>query len=145
MGDGRDLKARCANCAGGVGIALCTFFMLLGGVGVAAVGLSQGAGMADMGSSSSGTGSGLLSLTIGLFSGPLGEVILLASSGLLVAGMWLGRKVKPLALALIAALMLFVGMYSYFSIGMIVTGSAILIVAYAAAYNRRFSKFVKLG
>ena len=140
----RGLEAKCANCAGGAGIAICTVFMLLSGVGVAAVGLSQVGGMAGMGGSSPAQGGGLLYPAIRLISGPFGEVILLASFGLMVAGMWLGRKVKPLALALIAAVTLFAGMYSYFSIGMIATGSAILIAAYAAAYSRRFSKLVKL-
>ena len=140
-----DLKAKCASCAGGVGIALCTVLMLLGGVGVAAVGLSQGAGMAGMGGGLLATGGGLLSLVIGFISGPLGEVILLTSIGLVIAGMWLGQKVKPLALALIAAVVLFVGMYSYFSIDMILVGSTTLMVAYAAAYSRRFSSLIRLG
>ena len=101
--------------------------------------------MAGMGGSSIVTGSSLLSTAVRLFSGPFGEVVLLASFMLMVAGMWLGRKVRPLATALIAAVILFVGMYFYFSIDMITAGSMLLVVAYAATYNSRFSKFVKLG
>lgn len=129
VGDSEDFKAKCLNCAGGVGVALCTALMTLSGVGVAAVGLSQGAGMTGMGGNSPVTGGGLLSTAARLFSGPFGEVILLTSFVLMVAGVWLGRKVKPLAIALIAAVILAVGMYFYFSIDMITAGSMLLVVA----------------
>jgi len=143
----RNFRARCANCAGGIGIALCTVFMSLSAVGVAAVGLSQGANMAGMGSSSASpvAGGSLLALVIGFFSGLAGEAILIVSFGLMATGMYLGRKLRPMALALVAAVVLFVGMYLYFSLVIIALSSGVLLVAYVAAYNHNFSKFTRLA
>lgn len=42
IGRCQGLRAKYANPAGDVGTALCTFCMLLGGVGMAVIGLSQG-------------------------------------------------------------------------------------------------------
>jgi len=121
--------------------------MSLSGIGVAAVGLTQGAGMAGMGGSttSSVAGNGLLAPVIGFFSGTPGEVILIVSFGLMAVGMHLGRKLRPLALALVAAVVLFVGMYSSFvSLTIIALGSVMLLVAYVAAYSHSFSKLMRL-
>ncbi|MCL4518653.1 MAG: hypothetical protein M1587_05575 [Thaumarchaeota archaeon] len=78
-------------------------------------------------------------------SGFWGEVILIVSFALMAFGMWYGKKARPMILALIAASLLFIGMYVYFSIGLELAGSVILILAYTSVYNPRFAVLTKLG
>jgi len=142
MGKNDSLKAKCANCAGAAGIASCVVPMLLSAIGVAAVGLSQGS-MAGMGNTSGALTSSPFLQLISFLSGPWGAVILAGSFALMVYGMWLGRKYRPLTLGLTAAVVLFVGMYSYFSVVLQLVGAALLVVAYLAAYSHSFASALK--
>lgn len=134
-----DTKAKCAGCAGAAGIAACTISMMLSGIGIAAVGLSTASGgMQGMGGQTSAiAGSSPIIQAVAVLSGVWGEAILLGSFALMLFGMWSAKRTKPMALALIGAPVLFVGMYGYFLIGLQVMGIAVLALAYATAYSRR--------
>lgn len=144
------LKAKCANCAGAVGIVSCVVPMVVSAIGIVAVGASQMSGMSSGGaqaptSATSNASIAVFSQVIRFLSGFWGEVILAVSFGLMAFGMWHGRKKRSMILALVAALLLFIGMYVYFSIGLELAGSVILIFAYTSVYNRRFANLAKLG
>lgn len=135
---GGNLKAKCSSCAGAAGIALCSASMMLSGVGIVAVGISQGSGMAGMGGQLTIPAGASLPLQAVLFLTSFwGAVIVLISIGLMAFGMWSAKKVKPLMVALLGATILFFGMYGYFSIPMQVGGAIVLAVGYATAYSRR--------
>jgi hypothetical protein len=60
-------------------------------------------------------------------------------------GMWHGRRIRSTVLALVAALLLFIGMYVYFSIGLELAGSIMLVFAYSSVYSRSVAKLAKLS
>ncbi len=139
-----ELRAKCATCAGGVGIAVCAIPMLLAAVGIAAVSASQNSAMTGMGSLSA-MGSPTLSRIVEFLSGFWGEVLLVVSYALMLVGMWFGGNRKPMVLAFFGAALLFEGMYGYFSAGVQLVGLVALSLAYAATYSNRIERFLKLG
>lgn len=149
IGRPASLKAKCANCAGAVGIVSCVVPMLVSAIGIAAVGSSEMSGMSSGGaqaptSATSNAGIAVFSQVIQFLSGFWGEVILAVSFALMAFGMWHGRRIRSMVLALVAALLLFIGMYVYFSIGLELAGSVMLVFAYSSVYSRRFANLAKL-
>ncbi|MDG6908647.1 MAG: hypothetical protein JRN20_23010 [Nitrososphaerota archaeon] len=146
---GGELNAKCATCASAVGIASCTVSMTLSAVGIATIGLAQNSGMGGMSGGSSGVVAGgssaLLPSLIVFLSGFWGEVILLASFVLMAYGMWSIKKIAVMFVALLGAVVLFVGMYAYFSIGLETMGSVVLILAYASACSRKAAAITRLA
>lgn len=141
------IAAKCANCAGAVGIASCMIPMFVSAVGIGSVvsvnGMS-GMGAGSSAVSSSTTSPSVLAQISSFFSGPDGEIVLLASFILMGFGMWYGRKLKPMAAGLAAAAIIFVGMFAYYSIVLEVLGSVIMVIAYLSVYSQRFANFVHL-
>lgn len=144
VGTNSNVKAMCANCAGAVGIASCMVPMLLGAIGVASVGLTESS-MSSMGGISGAPASSPLLQLVAFLSGFWGAVILVASFSLMVYGMWHGRKHRPLALGLLSAVILFIGMYAYISIALQLLGSALLAVTYTAVYSHSFASATRLN
>lgn len=149
--------SKCASCAGGIGIFLCTIFMSLSMIGATTVGLSKnvnsGNSMGDMGSMSSMTpamssavsSAASHNIVVAFFSSFWGEVILLISFGLMLAGMWFAGKRKIMPLSIAGVVILYISMYAYYSIGLEVAGAVILAFAYTSAYNHQVAKIVKLA
>jgi hypothetical protein len=164
----RSFKSKCACCIGGIGILLCTLFMSLSIVGIAAVDIAQSnnkniEGMTSMSSSQSHSSMKIIptsngsnvpknnssplayqTMIINFFSGFLGEVILLLSFGIMFVGMWFtgNRKLIPISVA--GAVILYISMYAYYSLTLEIIGSVILALAYISAYNYKFARIAKL-
>jgi len=127
---------------------LCTIFMSLSIAATTSVGLAQITDMADMGGmTATNTSTSQISQNaiINFFLGFWGEVILLLSFGLMLAGMWFrgSRKVMPLSIA--GATILYYSMYVHYSISLEIAGAVMLAFAYACAYNYKIAKLVRLG
>jgi hypothetical protein len=135
------LVSKCASCAGGVGVALCTVFMTFGAIGIVAVGFSKNMGnMNGMGSVENSSLLGQVSL---FFASSFGKSVLLVFIALMIIGLWLhGGKISVLILSLLGSTILFVGMYVYFSIALELAASVLLVLAYFVSYQliRRRSK-----
>jgi hypothetical protein len=143
--------SKCTSCAGGIGICICTIFMSLSVIGAAAVGLSKnansGIGMEDMGNMTTTISPASLTfenIIINFFSGFWGEVILLVSLGLMLTGMWLTGKQKVMPLSIAGVVILYIGMYAYYSITLEVVGIVMLAIAYSSAYSYQVAKMIKL-
>jgi hypothetical protein len=81
---------------------------------------------------------------VSVLSGPWGEVVLLASFALILFGMWSAKRTKPMALAIVGATILFVGMYGYFLIDLQAVGIAVLALAFVTTYSRRAATIARM-
>lgn len=101
--------SKCATCAGGLGILLCSILMSLSVMGVGLVTLSKNAdsgnSMGSMGSMGNmvtsnviGSQSNSLQFLVMFFSSFWGEVILIVSFSLMLTGIWFAgrRKIIPI-------------------------------------------------
>jgi len=143
--------SKCVCCAGGIGIYLCIIFMSLGVIGATAVSLSKNANsgnnmgdMASMSTTNSAASSASHNTIITFFSGFWGEVILLVSFGLMLAGMWFTGKKKVMPLSIAGVVILYISMYAYYSIALEVVGAVMLAIAYTSAYSYKVAKMIKL-
>lgn len=140
----KNFQSKCACSVAGIGICLCIIFMSIAIGGTAVVGISKGASnMEGMGSMTTGTAQ--QNTIILFFSGFLGEVILLVSYGLMFFGIWSSGNKRVLPVAVVGAAILYVSMYTYFSIPLEITGSVVIAFAFASAFNDRLAKKVKLA
>lgn len=145
----KDFKSKCACSASGIGICLCTVFMSISMVGAALVVVSKNSndmqGMASATNSVASTTS--QNVIVNFFSGFWGEVILLISFGLMFYGMWSsgGNRKKLIPLSAAGAVILYVGMYAYFSLTLVIVGAIVLAVAYASVYSYRIASGVRLS
>ncbi|MDQ6866234.1 MAG: hypothetical protein M3044_20705 [Thermoproteota archaeon] len=144
--------SKCATCAGGLGILLCSVLMSMSVVGAGVVALSKNADngnvMGNMGSMITAKvidpQSNSLYILVTFFSGFWGEVILIVSFSLMLLGMWFTGKRKIIPLAFLGVLILYVSMYSYYSVTLEVIGAILLSFAYLSIYNYKVAKVVKL-
>lgn len=143
--------SKCAFCAGGIGICLCTIFMSLSVIGVTAVGLSKNdntgnsmGGMGTMTTTNSATSLVSPNTVVNFFAGFWGEVILLVSFGLMLTGMWFTGKKKVIPLSIAGVVILYISMYAYYSIALEVVGVVMLAIAYTSAYSYKVAKMIKL-
>jgi hypothetical protein len=143
--------SKCASCAGGIGICLCTIFMSLSVIGATAVGLSKNAnsgnsmgGMGSMTTTNSAASIVSPNTIVNFFSGFWGEVILLVSFGLMLTGMWFTGKKKVMPLSIAGVVILYISMYVYYSIALEVVGVVMLALAYTSAYSYKVAKMIKL-
>jgi hypothetical protein len=142
--DKADFKSKCAGCLSAAGIASCTVFMTLGAIGVLGIALSQTISMPGMPAVQGSGNPTLLSQIAIFFSGFWGEAIFFVSVILLVLGFAYAKRVRPLVLALIGSLILFVSMYVYFMLAFLGLGALSLVIAYASAYSRKIAHFTRL-
>jgi len=125
--------------------------MSLGVIGATAVSLSKNANsgnnmgdMASMSTTNSAASSASHNTIITFFSGFWGEVILLVSFGLMLAGMWFTGKKKVMPLSIAGVVILYISMYAYYSIALEVVGAVMLAIAYTSAYSYKVAKMIKL-
>jgi hypothetical protein len=112
--------------------------------GTAMVGISKDASnMGNMGNMATGTAQ--QNIIISFFSGFWGEMILLVSYGLMFFGIWSSGSKRVLPVAVVGAAILYVSMYTYFSIPLEITGSVVISFAFAFAFSDKLAKKVKLA
>ncbi len=145
----RKLASKCVCSTSGIGICLCIVFMTISMTGTTLVGISKNTNsMAEMGSNSmSSMATTSQNVFVSFFSGVWGEVILLISFGLMFYGMWSsdGNRKKLLPLSAVGVVILYVSMYTYFSLALEIVGSIVLAFAYASAYSYRIATAIKLA
>lgn len=142
----KDLKCTCACYAGFVGMGLCTILMVFSMGGVAAVSLAKNsnADVMDAMPYMNTNTSPISQNIIGFFEGIGGEIVFLASFGSMFFGMWHNGKRKIMPLAIVSAVILYISMYPYYSIGLQVIGAIIMAVTHMSAYSYKVAKKLKL-
>ena len=83
-------------------------------------------------------------VVLAFFNSQWGDVLLVASSSSMLLGIWFSRKTKLIPIAVAGIAVMFIGMYSYYSIVLQVTGAAIMGFAHLSNYNYRVSKLLKI-
>ncbi len=81
---------------------------------------------------------------LAFFNSQWGEVLLVASSGSMLFGIWYSgkRKLVPVAIGGVAAM--FLGMYSYYSISLQIAGATAMVFAHVSNYSYKISKLLKI-
>ena len=134
------LFAKCASCAGGVGVALCTVFMTLGAVGVIAIGAVRSGSMTGMSLAQPIVNPSVPQQVALFFAGFWGEALLAVSFALMLLGFWLSGRKFAVYSAIPGIVILFFGMYIQFSIALEIVGAAFIVFAYAFAYGKAIFK-----
>ena len=137
-------KAIC--CTGIFGISLCTILMSVSMGGSFAVAFSKDSdvqmsnsmSLIDMHSHKDSN------VILAFFDSPWGDALLVASSGAMLLGIWFGGKSKLIPLAISGIAIMFIGMYSYYSINLQIIGAAIMGFAHLSNYNYRISKLLNI-
>lgn len=138
-------KCRCACYAGTIGVGLCTILMSLSMAGVAFAALSKNVNVENLNSMSSMNMDALLQNSIlSFFDGIGGEIILIASFSVMLAGMWFSGNRKLLPVTIVGAVILYISMYQYYSIGLQIAGALIMVFVHLPVYNYRISRMLKL-
>jgi hypothetical protein len=124
--------------------------MSLSIAGTAAVGISKGSaktanGMNGMSAMSSGSPNTPNNVFVDFFSGIWGEVILLTSFGLMIAGIWFTGRRKLVPAAITGATILFVSMYAYYSVTLEIIGIVLLVFVYASTFSYSVAKATRLA
>lgn len=141
----KNLKCACACYAGFVGMGLCTILMIFSMGGVAAVSLAKNSNtevidtMPYMNTSPISQ-----NIILGFFEGIGGEIVFLASFGSMFLGMWHSGKRKLVPLAIVSAVILYISMYPYYSIGLQIIGTIIMAITHMSAYSYKVAKKLKL-
>lgn len=83
-------------------------------------------------------------IVLAFFSSQWGDALLVASSALMLLGIWFSGKIKLIPLAVSGIVLMFVGMYWYYSISLQITGAAIMGFAHLSNYNYKVSKLLRI-
>jgi hypothetical protein len=83
-------------------------------------------------------------VVLAFFNSQWGDALLVISSGLMLLGIWFGGKRKLIPLAVTGIVIMFVGMYSYYSIILQAIGATIMGFTHLSNYNIRISKLLKI-
>ena len=137
-------KAIC--CTGIFGISLCTILMSVSMGGSFAVAFSKDSKV-QMGDSMS-----LITMNnhkdsnaiLAFFDSQWGDALLAASSGSMLLGIWFSGKSKLIPLAISGIAIMFIGMYSYYSISLQIIGAAIMGFSHLSNYSYKISKLLNI-
>ncbi|MGI0008303.1 MAG: hypothetical protein ACRD92_01640 [Nitrosopumilaceae archaeon] len=142
----KDFKCTCACYAGFVGLGLCTIMMIFSMVGVAAVSLSRNSNTDVMDAMSSINTNTSISQNVILdfFEGVGGEIVFLASFCSMFLGMWYSGRRKLMPLTIVSAVILYISMYPYYSIGLQIVGTIIMAITHTSTYSYKVAKMLKL-
>lgn len=83
-------------------------------------------------------------LILTFFSSMWGDALLVISSALMLLGILFSRKTKLIPLAVSGILIMFSGMYLYYSLGLQIIGASIMGFAHLSNYNYKVSKMLKI-
>lgn len=137
-------KAVC--CMGIFGVSLCTIIMSISMGGSFAAALSKDSSMQGVNSISSMimTDQKNSNIVLAFFNSQWGDALLVISSGLMLLGIWFSGKKKLIPLAVTGIVIMFVGMYSYYSIILQAIGATIMGFTHLSNYNAGISKLLKI-
>ena len=105
--------------------------------------ISKDSGMQDMYSMNM-DGQKNNNIVLAFFSSQWGDALLVASSALMLLGIWFSGKMKLIPLAVLGIVLMFVGMYWHYSISLQITGAAIMGFAHLSNYNYKISKLLRI-
>lgn len=129
-----------------MGISICTILMSISMTGsfVAAFSKDSGIhgtnGMSTMDMNVQNTQNPVLAF----FNSQWGEVLLVASSASMLFGIWYSDKRKLVPVAVGGIIIMFAGMYSYYSISLQIAGATAMVLAHVSNYSYRVSKLFKI-
>ncbi len=81
---------------------------------------------------------------LAFFNSQWGEVLLVVSSASMLLGIWFSGKKKLIPVAIGGVAIMFVGMYSYYSISLQVAGAVAMVMAHISNYSYRVSRLLKI-
>lgn len=81
---------------------------------------------------------------LAFFNSQWGDALLVASSGSMLLGIWFSGKSKLIPLAISGIAIMFIGMYSYYSISLQIIGAAVMGFAHLSNYSYKISKLLKI-
>lgn len=137
-------KAIC--CIGVFGVSLCTILMSISMGGSFAVAFSKDSNLQGVNSMSSMTMNDQKdsNVILAFFNSQWGDTLLAISSSSMLLGMWLSGRRKLIPLAVTGIAVMFIGMYSYYSISLQAIGASVMGFAHLSNYNDRISKLLKI-
>ncbi|MDC8451567.1 MAG: hypothetical protein LV477_01510 [Candidatus Nitrosotalea sp.] len=83
-------------------------------------------------------------IVLAFFNSPWGDALLVASSASMLLGIWFSGKMKLIPLAISGIVLMFIGMYWYYSISLQIAGAAIMGFAHLSNYNYKVSKLLRI-
>jgi len=83
-------------------------------------------------------------IILAFFNSQWGDTLLVASSGSMLLGIWFSGKSKLIPLAISGIVIMFIGMYSYYSLSLQAIGAAIMGFAHLSNYSYKISKLLKV-
>jgi hypothetical protein len=142
----KNVRTKAICCVGVFGISLCTILMSISMGGSFAAAFSKDSNIQNTGSMSSMNMSNQKdqNIVLSFFSSQWGDSLLVASSAFMLLGIWFSGKMKLIPLAVSGIVIMFIGMYWYYSISLQIVGAAIMGFAHLSNYNYRVSKLLKI-
>lgn len=142
----KNVRTKAICCTGIFGISLCTILMSVSMGGSFAVAFSKDSNvqMSDSMSLITMHNHKDSNVILAFFDSPWGDALLVASSGAMLLGIWFSGKSKLIPLAISGIVIMFIGMYSYYSISLQIIGAAIMGFAHLSNYNYRISKLLNI-
>ena len=83
-------------------------------------------------------------IILAFFSSQWGDALLVASSASMLLGIWFSGKMKLMPLAVSGIVIMFIGMYWYYSISLQIAGATIMGFAHLSNYNYKVSKLLRI-
>ncbi|MDE1728846.1 MAG: hypothetical protein KGH81_06680 [Thaumarchaeota archaeon] len=83
-------------------------------------------------------------IILSFFGSQWGDALLVVSSTSMLLGIWFNGKIKLFQLAVLGIFVMFIGMYSYYSIVLQVIGASIMGLAHLSNYNYKVSKLLRI-
>ena len=83
-------------------------------------------------------------IVLAFFNSQWGNALLGVSSVSMLLGIWFSGKIKLIPLAVSGIVLMFIGMYWYYSISLQITGAGIMGFAHLSNYNYTVSKLLKI-
>ncbi|SMH71730.1 hypothetical protein [Candidatus Nitrosotalea okcheonensis] len=139
-----ETKAIC--CLGIFGVTLCTILMTISMGGSFAAAFSKDSNMKEANSMSSMkmNDQKYSNIILSFFGSQWGDALLVVSSASMLLGIWFNGKIKLFQLAVLGIFVMFIGMYSYYSIVLQVIGASIMGLAHLSNYNYKVSKLLRI-
>ena len=143
----KNVRTKAICCAGVFGISLCTMLMgiSMGGSFAAAFSKDSSVQGTDSMSSMNTNDQRNGNVILAFFGSQWGDALLVVSSASMLLGIWFSGKMKLMPLAVSGIAIMFIGMYSYYSISLQIVGAAIMGFAHLSNYNYRVSKLLRIN
>jgi len=139
----KNSKSRAICCVGIFGISLCTILMSISMGGSFAAAFSKDSSVQSMDSMNMNDQKNT-NIVLAFFNSPWGDALLVASSASMLLGIWFSGKMKLIPIAVSGIVIMFIGMYWYYSISLQISGAAIMGFAHLSNHNYRISKLLRI-